>query len=231
MLVRLKFRVIAALPFLLAMLCATGARAAAAPLRRGLAAPVPHSQAVPRQVPSRAARREIFLAIQRRLRQEGDAGRGNLRPQDLIIQTSVPGVDENAGMEVKRMRFDSLRGETVFELSTPRQPQYLPFAVATRRDPRLWETPRPGETPGQDGHGGGSVAGNGTHGVGPKPMVLAKPGSAATLVILGENMRITLTVVPLQPGVKGQDILVRDVATSRVMKAEVVSAGLLQAAL
>ena len=37
-----------------------------------------------------------------------------------------------------------------------------------------------------------------------KPPVLAKPGKPATLVMLGENVRITTTVVPLQPGIKGQ---------------------------
>ena len=61
-----------------------------------------------------------------------------------------------------------------------------------------------------------------------KPPVLAKPGKPATLVMLGQNVRITTTVVPLQPGSKGQRILVRDPATARVMTAEVVDEGLLQ---
>jgi flagella basal body P-ring formation protein FlgA len=58
--------------------------------------------------------------------------------------------------------------------------------------------------------------------------VLAKPGTPATLVMLGQNMRITTTVDPLQPGIRGQCILVRDPATARVMTAEVVDEGLLQ---
>jgi flagella basal body P-ring formation protein FlgA len=57
--------------------------------------------------------------------------------------------------------------------------------------------------------------------------MLAKPGRPATLVMLGQNVRVTTTVVPLQPGIKGQVILVRDPATARVMKAEVVDEGLL----
>ena len=61
-----------------------------------------------------------------------------------------------------------------------------------------------------------------------KPPVLAKPGKPATLVMLGQNVRITTTVVPLQPGTKGQCILVRESATARVMTAEVVDEGLLQ---
>jgi flagella basal body P-ring formation protein FlgA len=59
--------------------------------------------------------------------------------------------------------------------------------------------------------------------------VLAKPGRFATLVMLGQNIRITTTVLPLQPGSKGQRILVRDPDTQRVMSAEVVDEGLLQA--
>ena len=39
---------------------------------------------------------------------------------------------------------------------------------------------------------------------------------------------ITITVAPLQPGVKGQAILVRDVSSLRVMTAEVVDENLLQ---
>ncbi len=61
-----------------------------------------------------------------------------------------------------------------------------------------------------------------------KAPVLAKPGRPATLVMLGQNVRITTTVVPLQPGSKGQCILVRDLATARVMTAEVVDEGLLR---
>jgi flagella basal body P-ring formation protein FlgA len=44
----------------------------------------------------------------------------------------------------------------------------------------------------------------------------------------GQNMRITTTVVPLEPGSKGQTIRVRDVVTARVMTAEVVDEGLLR---
>jgi len=61
--------------------------------------------------------------------------------------------------------------------------------------------------------------------------VLARPGTSATLIMVGQNLRITTAVVPLQPGVQGQCIFVRDLATSRVMKAEVVGAGVLQASL
>jgi flagella basal body P-ring formation protein FlgA len=61
-----------------------------------------------------------------------------------------------------------------------------------------------------------------------KPPVLAKPGTLATLTMFGQNVRVTTTVVPLQPGAKGQSILVRDVSSERVITAEVVDVNLLQ---
>ena len=42
------------------------------------------------------------------------------------------------GIEVKRIGFDPIRRETVFELWTSHEPQYLPFEVTTRRDRRVW---------------------------------------------------------------------------------------------
>ena len=134
------------------------------------------------------------------------------------------------GLQVKRIGFDPIRRETVFELWASHEPQYLPFEVTTRRDPRSlglrlsagaggcrWRSPD-----GKSGHGPGGKS------VAPRPPVLAKPGTPATLVMLGQNVRITTTVDPLQPGSKGQRILVRDPATARVMNAEVVDEGLLQ---
>ena len=60
-----------------------------------------------------------------------------------------------------------------------------------------------------------------------KAPVLAKPGTLATLIMLGQNVRITTSADPLQPGSKGQCILVRESSTARVMKAEVIAEGLL----
>lgn len=61
-----------------------------------------------------------------------------------------------------------------------------------------------------------------------RPPTLAKAGQPATLIILGHNFRVTTTVIPLQPGSKGQCIRVRDTSSTRVMTAEVIAEGLLQ---
>jgi len=160
----------------------------------------------------------------------GISGWRELRPEDLHIQSSVPVLKVDMGLMVKNIRFNPLRRETIFELWASQEPQYLPFEVTTRRDPRFFglasgmglakagggpRTESP--TTGQRGRADRS-----------KPPVLAKPGTPATLIMLGQNVRITTTVDPLQPGSKGQRILVRDTTTARVLNAEVVDEGLLQ---
>jgi flagella basal body P-ring formation protein FlgA len=56
-------------------------------------------------------------------------------------------------------------------------------------------------------------------------------GKPAKLVVEMAALRITALVTPLQSGVKGQTIRVRNLDTQRVFEAEVVGADLLQAEL
>jgi len=229
MLAARKSRIVSAV--LLGLMCMPPhqARSADAPLRKTLLAPSEQSEVMQRRGPRLVSRREIFQAIQNDLARKGLSGRAELRAEDLKIQSSLPVVNDQMGLEVKRVGYDPIRRETVFELWASHEPQYLPFEVTTRRDPQSlgigssWDrTPLDairGVRP-TISQGGGRVAA--------KPLVLAKPGAPATLIMLGQNVRITTTVVPLQPGTQGQRILVRDLSTSRVISAEVVGEGLLQ---
>ena len=147
-----------------------------------------------------------FPSHSRQLGPNGSFGaRAELQPEDLKIQSSVPVLRDDMGLKVKRIGFDPLRRETVFELWASLEPQYLPFEVTTRRDPQI-----SGLTTGMGlGKGVGDTrtesptTGQGADRISSKPPVLAKPGTPATLVMLGQNVRITTTVVPLQPGGKG----------------------------
>jgi hypothetical protein len=213
----------------------TDASSADLPLRKALATPLQESEVIPRREPRPLSRREIFQAIQNDLAQMGISGWGELRPGDLRIQSSVPVLKDDMGLQVKRIGFDPIRRELVFELWASHEPQYLPFEVTTRRDPQsLGLTPQPAWKVGEAGapsngfRDGNPVIGQGMSRTRSKPPVLAKPGRPATLVMLGQNVRITTTVVPLQPGSKGQCILVRESTTARVMRAEVVDEGLLR---
>lgn len=234
MLSALKIRSFIGLPLLL-MLFGAKASSANVPVTKTWAAPPLRHQGVSEVAPHSPSRREIYQAIQNYLQQMGTASRGNLRAEDLRIQSSVSGRNENAGLEVKKISFDPLRQAVIFELWASHEPQYLPFAVTTRRDPAIWGMP-------QLLNGSTSDAGKGSNGETPnsgkaadvtsrKQPVLVKPGRPATLVMQGPNLRVTTTVVPLQPGIKGQTIMVRDATTARVMRAEVVDEGLLQAGL
>jgi hypothetical protein len=210
----------------------TDARAADIPVRKALTTSSQGNEVSPRRVPRVLSRREIYQAIQNDLAQMGISERGELRPADLNIQSSVPVLRDDLGLQVKRIGFDPIRRETVFELWTSHEPQYLPFEVTTRRDPQsLGLTSHLTWNPGEAGGGfqiESSATGPGVSRARSNAPVLAKPGKPATLVMLGENVRITTTVIPLQPGTKGQRILVRESTTARVMTAEVVDEGLLQ---
>ncbi len=209
------------------------ARAADAPLRKALAAPSAGREVLPLNPPRLLSRQEIFQAIQDELARRGIAKRGEFYPGDLIIQSSLPVLSADIGLKVKRIGFDPLRRVIVFELWASHEPQYLPFEVTTHRDPRslglnLDLASRLLDAGGGDPRAESSASGLAGSQLRSKAPVLAKPGTLATLIMLGQNVRITTSADPLQPGSKGQWILVRESSTARVMKAEVIAEGLLE---
>lgn len=222
-------RVASAVTLLWVLLPLTKARSADVPLHRAPATASAENTDIPRQQSRQLSRLEIFQVIQNDLAQKGTLAHGRLRPEDLQIQSTVPARKDDMGLQVKRISFDRIRRETVFQLWTSYEPQYLPFAVTTRRDPQsLGLGSVLALISGDASRGACSTVDQEGNRVGAKPAVLARPGMPATLVMLGENVRITTTVVALQPGTRGQHILVRDPATARVMNAEVVDRGLLR---
>ncbi len=225
-----KNLVVFSLGSLLVLAPARNAHAADAPLSKALLQPSEESEVVPRRASRPLSRHEIFRAIELGLAQKGLSGERALRPQDLRIQSSLPDLDGDMGLEVKSIGYDPIRRETVFELWASHEPQYLPFKVTTRIDPQSLGLSSvmvglPDDSSGSVSAVKGKDAGRSV----PKPPVLARPGTPATLVMLGQNLRVTLSVEPLQPGTKGQCIRVRDLSTSRVMNAQVIDEGLLEA--
>jgi len=205
-------------------------------------------------------RSEILQAIHAALGRQGFVDMENLRLEDLKLQTVVRVTQEDAGLQVKKIEFDPVRGETRFRLWTSTEPHLLPFQVMANWHPlvpvlvaqrdlgprdvvsgadfrleRRMATPwlgQPALTPEElAGHRArrriraGEVVTREMF----QATALAVPGKPAKLVVERRNLRILITVVPLQPGFKGQCIRVRDLATHRIMKAEVVAAGLLRA--
>jgi hypothetical protein len=206
------------------------ARAADIPLRKSWTLHSTETAVTPRREVRPISRAEIFRAIQNELAQKGIPNHGGLRPEDLKIQSSLPAESADLGLQVKRIGFDPIRREVVFELWASHEPQFLPFAVTTRRDPRSWgfsAAPQWGNADGRS-RDKNSAVGQNERRTAPKLPVLAKPGQPATLVMLGQNVRITTSADPLQPGTKGQRILVRESSTARVMSAQVIDEGLLE---
>jgi hypothetical protein len=227
-----KIRTVSAALMAVMLVGLAQAPSADVPLRKASLPPSGQSELTPRRGPRLLSRQEIFQVIQSDLARRTTSTKGDLRPDDLRIQSSVPVLSSEMGLEVKKVSFDPIRRETVFQLWASQEPQYLPFEVTTRRVPQslgldqLWAASAV-ETDMADNRTNGRSAGRAAY----KPPVLAKPGSLATLIMLGQNVRITISVVPLQAGTKGQRILVRDPAASLVRSAEVVGEGLLQCSL
>jgi len=206
---------------------------------------------------------EVLQVIQTALREHGVANYDELRPENLRVQTTLGVAGEYAALQVVKIDYDSLRGETRFRLRASKGPRPLPFIVTTdgwrplvrslvaRRDLRPGETPQPQDFAVElrEISRCGELAnlapkelagqqirrpirqGEVVRSEFLKPMTLARPGHPATLVMEGANLRIVTTVIPLQPGGKGQHIRIRGLSTGKVMTAEVVAPNLLRATL
>jgi hypothetical protein len=204
-------------------------RPADVPLGNTLAATSQKRPVIPLRAHRPNSRQEIFQAIQNELDRRGIWKRGELRQEELNIQSSVPPLLADRGLQVKNIRFDPFRREIVFEVWAAQEPQVLPFEVTLRDNPELISKLAAGlADAGASLQTVSPTVGKGVSAVQSKPPILAKPGTLATVVMLGQNVRITTTVAPLQPGVRGQVILVRDVSSARIITAEVVDENLLQ---
>ena len=225
-----KSRVASVLLFLFLMLAPLmEARPADVPLGKTLAATSEGRPSIPLRAHRSVCRQEIFQAIQDELDRRGISKQGELRPDDLNIQSSVPALLVDKGLQVKKIRFDPFRREIVFEIWAAQEPQFLPFEVTLRDNPELISRLARGlADAGANVQTLSPTVGKRVGAVQSKPPVLAKPGTLATVIMLGQNVRITTTVAPLQPGVRGQIILARDLSSARLMTAEVVDENLLQ---
>jgi len=177
------------------------------------------------------SRAEILQVIRDHLTRQGMPAAANLTTGDLRIQLAVQ-LPENAGdadVRVKRMVLDPLRRETRFDLWTPQEPGRPPFEVATTWDSSRLETESSrasGEIP--TAWRALAQTAPGTIKANVRQKALVRLGHPATLVMIGNNTRITMIVVPLEAGSEGQQIRVRNPANAQVLTAEVVAEGLVR---
>jgi hypothetical protein len=175
---------------------------------------------------------EIRTAIETSTAREELPGFRTLNLNGLNLQAPVFVTKPDPGLEVKRVEPDRVERKTRFLLWTSKEPQVLPFYVTVEGLPET-----AGGVTGSPGLRGGSSAratthtGESTQQATSSPIVLVAAGKPAKLVVETATLRITALVTPLESGVQGQIIRVRNQDTQRVLKAEVVGRGLLEAEL
>jgi hypothetical protein len=159
---------------------------------------------------------EILTAI--------EAFRGNgesdgFRKPDLKgvkLEAPVFVTKPDPGLEVRRVDSDLVQRKTRFLLWASNEPQMLPFYVTIE---------------GLLGHRSLRVTVDQvkpTRQTRSSPSVLVAVGQPAKLIFETPTLRMTALVTPLESGVKGQVISVRNQDTQRVLKAQVVGSGLVQ---
>jgi len=222
-------------PVLLAILLGVGSGGAAT--RENPAARLEMRDAKPaRRVLSRT---EICEAIRGSLTRQGIPAAARLHPEDLRIQLAVEVAGSEAGLQVKRMALDSLRRETRFQLGMSRDGGRPPFEVAVPWDSLREEAGEKG-VPARAGaearvprewQAAGSAPGSVPANAAQVGVALVRLGHPAMLVMSGENLRVVMTVMPLEAGKRGQRIRVRDPVNARILTAEVAAEGLLRRSL
>jgi len=185
------------------------------------------------------SRAEICEAIRGSLTRQGIPAAESLRPEDLRIQLAVEVSRSDAALQVKRMAIDTLRRETRFQLGMTRDAGRPPFEVAVPWDSLREEGGERG-VPARAGaearvprewQAAGSAPGSVPANVAQVGVALVRVGHPATLVMSRENLRVVMTVMPLEAGRRGQRIRVRDPANARILTAEVAAEGLLRRSL
>jgi hypothetical protein len=159
---------------------------------------------------------EILRAIETCLARRQLDGVRTLNLKGLKLQAPVFVTQLDPGLEVRRVDTDLVQRKTRFLLWASNESQMLPFYVTIGGLPRGRSTPVTVDK--------AKIRLQATS----LPMVLVEVGKPAKLIFETPTLRMTALVVALESGVQGQLISVRNPGTQRVLKAEVVGAGLVQ---
>jgi hypothetical protein len=167
-------------------------------------------------------------------------GRGtSMDPAALGLQFSTPVyfTGDDPGLEVTEIQFDALHRATKFRLWSSQEPENLPFYVTVSGSLKdIGRPATPAEVRAEPKPPAAVAAAENvppaqpvetTRSPAKRVQPLVRAGVATRLVIQGADYRLTSTVIPLQPGVLGQEIRVRDSFTLRIFTAQVAGPGLL----
>lgn len=159
---------------------------------------------------------EILTAIETCMARGESDGFRTPNLNGLKLEAPVFVTKPDPGLEVRRVDSDPVQRKTRFLLWTSNEPQMLPFYVTI------------GGLPGGRSPRVTVDKGKSTRQTTSFPLVLVAVGKPAKLIFETPTLRMTALVTPLESGVKGQLICVRNQDSQRVLKAEVVGAGLVQ---
>jgi flagella basal body P-ring formation protein FlgA len=204
---------------------------------------------------------ELLQVIRLRLGAQATPDSVNWSPGDLKLSAPVYVTLDDPGLEVTRIELDPFHRQTRFRLWASREPSLLPFWVTLAHDVKVpalvarHDIPAGREAQAADfqveertgtSDGQNPLAASDLTGLRARapvksgqavtrsmltPVVLVEAGRPAKLVAEGAHFRVSTTVIPLQAGVLGQQIRVREVDSQRILSAEVVGRGELKAAL
>ncbi len=183
------------------------------------------------------SREEVIRAIRAGLRQNEDLGSLIISPDSVRFAAAVLVSNANADLRVSRIEVDEPLHQLNFWLVSGTDPAILPFLVTARPQ---------GDSTGSTVSGDNSSAqlpGSGQLGrlrsalfkqratrVTDRPVAMVEAGKTAQLhLVSGKTTEMFLPAVALERGALGQQIRVRLESTGRILEAQVVGAGQLEA--
>ena len=188
-------------------------------------------------------RQEIFRSIRDALAQNHFLHGWQLTPESIRMAGPVYVTQANSRLKVLRMSVDPASGTVFFKLWPSQEPKIHPFDVSISLQPGIsaWD---------EILHGGGSIQLDSIGNQVPQqknrqrapsnksahkppsldtaPLVM--PGQVATILLLGDGVRVQTYGLPLERGALGQAIRVRNAATGRILVAQVIARNYVQAA-
>ena len=164
-------------------------------------------------------REEVAAAINDALGHAGIPGGEEIRPGDITFSAPVMTSAASPDLEVLRFDMDPAIQEAKFVLRSRAERRSPPFVVtAHSANLESAASPREKNVPANTAS---ALSGS---------IVLVRPGQLARMFLVsGTTMQLQLDVVPLESGRLGQEIRVRIPGKTKILQAEVVGAGQLEA--
>ena len=179
------------------------------------------AEVVVRRSGRRVSREEVLSVVREALAKQGIACAEALRAEAIQFEANVQLPEESARLVVTQIEIDPALGRVRFRLHEQEASSVPPvFVTAALGDPLLGELRRKMET---SGSGGGRVR---RQSAGP---VLIRSGQVARIRMHSRDLEILVDVTPLESGRLGETIRVRLPDTGKILRAQVLSGGALEA--